>query len=71
MTVKEQVLQLIHSLPDDCRLEEITYRLYLHQKIAEGLADIEAGRVVPHEEAQRRIAEWLTSFGPNSPLREP
>jgi predicted transcriptional regulator len=35
------------------------------QKIREGLADAEAGRVVPHEE----VARWLGSWGTGNELR--
>jgi predicted transcriptional regulator len=66
-TVKEEVLRLIQSLPDDCTLEQIQYQLYLREKVQEGLADIEAGRVVSHEEAKRRIAAWRRPSGPNRP----
>jgi predicted transcriptional regulator len=62
-SVKEDVLQLIQSLPDNCTWEDVKYRIYLHEKILEGLADVEAGRVVTQEEAEREVAEWLRSSG--------
>ena len=64
---KSDALKLIESLPDDCTWEEIKYRVYVHDAIESGLADVEAGRVVPAEEAKRRIAEWLASPGPTPP----
>jgi predicted transcriptional regulator len=66
-TVKQEVIRLIQSLPDDCTLEDIQYRLYLREQVEQGLADIEAGHVVSHEEAKRRIAEWRKSSGPRQP----
>ncbi len=55
---KDQVRHILESLPEDTSLEDIQYHIYVRQKIEQGLADIEAGRVVPHEEVQRRLAKW-------------
>ena len=60
-SVKEQVIQMIQRLPDDCTLEQIQYHLYVRQQIAQGLADIDAGRVISHEEVKRRVARWRKS----------
>ncbi len=64
-SIKEEVIEMIQALPDDCTLEQIQYQLYVRDQVNKGLADIEAGRVVPHEEAKRRVAEWLKSSGPS------
>lgn len=60
-TVKEQVIESIQALPDDCTMNDIRYLIYVRDRIAEGLADIEAGRVVSREEADRRIYSGLRS----------
>ncbi|HVR39408.1 MAG TPA: hypothetical protein VMU84_09945 [Thermoanaerobaculia bacterium] len=39
--------------------KDIEYRNYVRQKIQQGLDDVAAGRVVSHEEVQKRIAEWI------------
>ena len=65
--LKEAAIDLIRSLPDDCTIEDIHYHLYIREKVDRGIAAIDAGRVVPHEEAARRIAEWAKSSGPNQP----
>ena len=59
-TAKEQVQQLLSALPEDATLEDIQYHLYVRQKIEQGLADVEAGRVMSHAEVQQRLAKWLT-----------
>ena len=56
--VKQEVIRLIQSLPDDCSLEEIQYHLSVVQKVEQGLAEIDEGRTVPQEEAERRVAAW-------------
>ena len=64
ITAKEQVRKLLDSIPDNASFEDIQYHLYVRQKIAAGLADVEAGRVVTQEEAGRRMTEWGKSTGP-------
>jgi len=66
-TVKEQVIESIQALPDDCTINDIRYLIYVRDRIAEGLADLKAGRVVSREEADRRMSEWLKSYGLKQP----
>ena len=58
-TPKQEVQELLQELPDDATLEDIQYRIYVKQKIAQGLADVRAGRVVSHDEVEKRFARWL------------
>ena len=58
--IKEQVKQLLEALPDDCTFEDIQYHLYVLDRIVQGEKDISEGRVIPHQEVKRRMAEWLT-----------
>ena len=57
-TAKEQVQRILAVLPDDASLEDIQYHIYVRQKIDQGLADGEAGRVISHEEAMKRLDKW-------------
>ena len=59
-TAKDQVQQILEMLPEDASLEDIQYHIYVRQKIQQGLDDVAAGRVVSHEEVQRRLEKWLT-----------
>jgi len=59
-TAKEQVHEILEMLPEDASLEDIQYHIYVRQKIQQGLDDVAAGRVISHEEVQRRLAKWLT-----------
>lgn len=63
--VKQQAIELIQALPEDCTFDDIHYHLYVRQKVERGIADIDAGRVVSQEEAERRVAEWARSSGRN------
>lgn len=48
-TAKEAARQIIEHLPDQATWKDIMYELYVKQKMEEGLADVEAGRTIPHE----------------------
>lgn len=56
---KEEVRRLLELLPDDASLEDIQYHIYVRQKIARGLEDIEAGRTISEEEFEARMSKWL------------
>lgn len=57
-TPKQVVLEALQALPDDASFEDIEYHLYVRARVEEGLRSADEGRVVPHEEVQRRMAEW-------------
>ena len=60
VTAKDTVRALLDRLPDDCSLDDVQYHLYVVQAVGRGLADGEAGRLIPHEQVaadQRR--KWL------------
>ena len=59
-TAKQQVEQILAALPEDATLEDVQYHIYVRQKIEQGLADVEAGRVIGHGDVQQRLAKWLT-----------
>lgn len=65
--IKDQAIQIINALPEDCNYDDIQYHLYLWNKIQRGEREIEEGKTVPHEEAKRRLSEWLTSSELNKP----
>ena len=54
-TAKEAARQIIDQLPEKASWDDIMYELYVKQKIDEGLADIEAGRTVPHEQIKAEL----------------
>lgn len=49
-TVKDQVRELVDSLPDDATWDDVIYDMVVRRAIELGLADSEADRVVPVEE---------------------
>ncbi len=63
--IKEAVIKLVQSLPEDCTLEDIRYQLYIRETVERGLRALEEGDFVDEDEADRRIQEWLDSSGPD------
>ena len=63
VSVKEEVLRAIQSLPDDCSVEEILAEIYFKKQIDEGLRDVVEGRVVSHDEVKKRVGRWRESAG--------
>jgi hypothetical protein len=61
-TDKEAALELLDRTPADAMLDEIVYSLYVVQKIRAGLADMEAGRMISHEQVKHEMAEWRTAL---------
>ena len=58
-TNKADILQALQDeLGDDATLEDAIDYLYYLVQIEEGLADADAGNLIPHEEVMRRIREW-------------
>ncbi len=59
-TAKQEVLDMVSELPEECSLEDIQYHIYVRAKLDRALADVEAGRIVDHEEVERRSQKWLS-----------
>ena len=57
LSVKTAVQEVANGLPDDASWSEVLYRIVIRQKIEEGLEDMRAGRVVPHDDVFRELAE--------------
>ena len=58
MSVKDQVLQAIHRLPDDVDYRDITEEIALLAAVREAERDIAEGRLVTNEQMNARIAAW-------------
>ncbi len=53
--VKAEAQRLVHSLPDTASWDDVMYRIYVRQCVDAGIADAEAGRVLPVDEVRRRF----------------
>ena len=55
MTEKQRALEAVESLPDDATVEDAIERLCFVAKVKKGVAELDAGQGVPHDEVKRRI----------------
>ena len=57
---KQKVRELLDRLPDDCSVEDVLYHLYVIQKVDAGLADANAGRLIPHDVVAQEVRrKWV------------
>jgi predicted transcriptional regulator len=54
-TVRDQIKHAIEELPPDATFEDAIERLVFLAKIDAGLAELDAGKGVPHDEVRRRL----------------
>ena len=54
-SVKEAAQAVIERLRDDATWDDLMYELYVKQKIEQGIADVEAQRVVPHDRVKTEL----------------
>jgi predicted transcriptional regulator len=54
-TVKARAIEAIQNLPDDATLEDAIERLCFMVKVEEGLAQSQAGELIPHEEIKKQF----------------
>ncbi len=56
-SVKEAAQAVIERLRDDATWDDLMYELYVKQKIEQGIADVEAQRVVPHDRVKAELLD--------------
>jgi predicted transcriptional regulator len=52
---KQRILDALNDLSDDATVEEAIERLYFLAKVEKGIAQLDAGQSVDHEEVKRRV----------------
>ena len=58
-TLKQQTLETIKKLPEDCSLDDIMETLWVQKKIFIGQEEIRQGKGISEEEAMKRLEKWL------------
>jgi hypothetical protein len=61
MSVKDQVLQAIHRLPDDIDYRDVTEEIAFLAAVRDAERDIDERRLVSNEQMKTRIAGWTAS----------
>ena len=54
-TARDRILEALQDLPEDATFDDAIERLVFLAKIDAGLAELEAGKGIPHEEVKRRL----------------
>ena len=57
-TDKQDAIEVIEQLPDNVPMDEIVYRLYVLNKVRQGMQDVDAGRSISSEQLAREIEQW-------------
>ena len=57
--VKQQVIQIIQSLPEDVTMDDIMAELYFKLQVDAGLRELDEGKGIPQEEVEERMSKWL------------
>lgn len=60
MSPKDAIIEMIREMPDDASVSDVMAELYVRRKIERGLAELDADKGVPHDEAKRRLTKWLS-----------
>ena len=54
--LKQRVLDVVDALPADATIEDAIERLVFLAKVERGLAQAEAGQLIPHDEIVKRFS---------------
>ena len=52
---RDQILEALHDLPADATVDDAIERLVFLAKIDAGLAELDAGKSIPHAEVKQRL----------------
>jgi predicted transcriptional regulator len=54
-TTRDRILEALQDLPADATVDDAIERLVFLAKIDAGLAELDEGKGIPHEEVKRRL----------------
>ena len=54
-TTRDRILDALRNLPEDATVDDAIERLLFLAKVDAGLAELDAGKGIPHAEAKRRL----------------
>jgi predicted transcriptional regulator len=57
--IKQQVLKMIETLPDEITIDDIMAELYLKMQVDAGLQELDDGKGLSHEVAKEKLSKWL------------
>ena len=54
-TVRDRIMRALEDLPPDVAFEDAIERLVFLAKVDAGIAELDAGKGIPHDEVKRRL----------------
>lgn len=67
---RDRIIELLRELPADAMIDEAIEKLVCIARIDRGIAELDAGQGVPHDEVKRRF-DTLVAAGVIRPQQEP
>jgi predicted transcriptional regulator len=67
---RDRIIDLMRELPADATIDDAIEKLLFVARIERGIAELDAGQGVPHDEVKRRLDE-LVAAGVIQPPQEP
>jgi len=58
-TTRNQIIEMIQQLPENVSTEDVMDELFIRLKVEKSIAELDAGKGIPHEEIKERYAECL------------
>ena len=58
MSVKEEAIRAISSLPDDAQIDDVMYRLYVIDKVTRAQSALRDGQTITTEELLKEMKSW-------------
>jgi len=58
-SVKDEVIKMIHKMPNDISVDDIMAELYFRQKVDAGLHALDENQGIEHEKVKEKFKKWL------------
>ncbi|MHB8575026.1 MAG: hypothetical protein ACYDCQ_06800 [Dehalococcoidia bacterium] len=58
LSLKRQFIAALETLPEDATLDDAIECLILVNKVQIGIAQADAGMLIPHDEVMKRMGRW-------------
>ena len=58
-TVKDEVINIVKSMPDEVTVDDIIAELYFKLQVDAGLSELDKGKGIPHNVVKDRMEKWL------------
>ncbi|MCL7475556.1 MAG: hypothetical protein M8352_05890 [ANME-2 cluster archaeon] len=57
--VKDEVIKMIHTMPNGVSVDDIMAELYFRQKVDAGLYSLDIDQGLEHEKVKEKLNKWL------------